>query len=65
MGCGVGERHLEMAHPTTTTKKTRRVNNFICFGGGSHDLVVMGGDSHSEGCGFESQCRILDGHFSH
>ena len=28
-------------------------------------LVVMGGDSCSEGCGFESRHRILDGHFSH
>ena len=25
----------------------------------------MGGDSCSEGCGFESQHRILDGHVSH
>ena len=33
--------------------------------GGSPGLVVMGGDSRSEGCGFESQCHILDGHFSH
>ena len=24
--------------------------------------MVMGGDSRSEGRGFESQCRILDGH---
>ena len=33
----------------------------------SPGLVVMGGDSHTEGRGFESQCRILDGHdiFSH
>ena len=31
--------------------------------GRSPGLVVMGGDSRSEGCGFESQCRILDGHF--
>ena len=23
----------------------------------------MGGDSRSEGRGFESRCRILDGHF--
>ena len=30
--------------------------------GGSPGLVVMGGDSRSEGCGFESQ-RILDGLF--
>ena len=29
----------------------------------SPGLVVMGGDSRSEGCVFESQCRILDGHF--
>ena len=27
--------------------------------------MVMGGGSHSEGCGFESRHRILDGHFSH
>ena len=27
--------------------------------------MVMGGDSCSEGCGFESQQHILDGHFSH
>ena len=33
--------------------------------GGSPGLVVMGGDSCSEGCGFESQHRILDGHFFH
>ena len=28
-------------------------------------VEVMGGDSPSEGCGFKSQHRILDGHFSH
>ena len=27
--------------------------------------MVMGGDSCSEGRGFESRHRILDGHFSH
>ena len=32
---------------------------------GSPGLVVMGRDSCSEGCGFESQHQILDGHFSH
>ena len=31
----------------------------------SPGLVVMGRDSHSEGCGFKSRHRILDGHFSH
>ena len=30
--------------------------------GGSPGLVVMGGDSHSKGSGFESRRRILDGH---
>ena len=33
--------------------------------GGSSGLVVMGRDSDSEGRGFESQCRILDGRVSH
>ena len=33
--------------------------------GESPGLVVMGGDSYSEGRGFESQHRVLDGHFSH
>ena len=33
--------------------------------GGSPGLVVMGGDSFAEGCGFKSQRHILDGHFSH
>ena len=27
--------------------------------------MVMGGDSCSEGRGFKSRYRILDGHFSH
>ena len=31
--------------------------------GGSPGLVVMGGDSCSEGCGFKSWHHILDGHF--
>ena len=33
--------------------------------GGSSGLVVMGGDSCSEGHQFESQHCILNGHFSH
>ena len=33
--------------------------------GGSLGLVVMGGDSSSEGRGFKSKHRILNGHFSH
>ena len=27
--------------------------------------MVMGGDSRSKGCGFESRHCILEGHFSH
>ena len=30
--------------------------------GGSPGVVVMGGDSHSEGRGFKSQRQKLDGH---
>ena len=39
----------------------------LFFQGGSPGLVVMGGDSRTEGRGFESQCHTLDGHdiFSH
>ena len=33
--------------------------------GGRPGLVVMGGDLCSKGHEFESQRRILDGHFSH
>ena len=33
--------------------------------GGSPGLVVMGGESRSEGSGFESQHSVLRGHFSH
>ena len=35
--------------------------------GGSPGLMVMGGDSCSKGCDFESWRQILDGHdiFSH
>ena len=40
-----------------------KLNNFYL--GGSPSLVVMGGDSYSEGCRFKSRHRILDGHFSH
>ena len=29
----------------------------------SPDLVVIGGDSRSKGCGIKSRYRILDGHF--
>ena len=40
---------------------------FLKLMGGSPGQVVVGGDSRSKGRGFESQCRILDGHeiFSH
>ena len=36
-------------------------NNFHSMGR-SPGLVVMGDDSCSEGRGFKSRCRILDGH---
>ena len=40
-------------------------DNIPYMWGGSPGLEVMGDDSCSRGRGFESQCRILDGHFSH
>ena len=36
---------------------------YISLWGGSPGVVVLGGDSQSEGRGFKSQRRILDGHF--
>ena len=33
--------------------------------GGCPGLVVMGGDSFSEGCGFKFRHCTQDGHFSH
>ena len=41
---------------------TNAWQHFLPGLGGSPGLVVMGGDSHSEGRGFESLCCILDGH---
>ena len=38
-------------------------NTLVHSKGGSSGLVVMGGGSHSKGCGFESRRRILDGHY--
>ena len=40
------------------------LSNKISFAG-SPVLVVMGRDSRSKGCGFESRHCTLDGHFSH
>ena len=45
---------LKRAQPNLKTKTLR---------GGSPGLVVMGGDSCSEGRGFKSQHHIQDGHF--
>ena len=41
----------------------KHFGNFAdAFKGGSSGLVVMWGNSRSEGRGFESKCRILEGH---
>ena len=42
--------------------KWKKSPNLVTLGG-SPGLVVMGGDSCTEGCGFESQHCILAGHF--
>ena len=41
----------------------RSCKNVLALGG-SPGLVVMGGDSCSKGHRLESQCHMLDGHFS-
>ena len=47
------------------TEKTKMKLISLSREGAGPGPVVMGGDSRFEGRGFESQCRILDGHFSH
>ena len=44
----------------TTLQKIPKLKNIR-----SPFLVVMEGDSCSEGSGFESQNHLMDGHFSH
>ena len=51
-------RERQRVNKGSLIKETQKV-------GGSPGLVVMGRDSRSEGRGFESRHRILDGHFSH
>ena len=41
--------------------KKDKKKKLIVFGG-SPGLVVMRGDSCSDGCGFKSQLSLLDGH---
>ena len=43
----------------------RRNVEIVDLLGGIPGLVVMGGDSRSEGCEFESEHGTLDGHFSY
>ena len=45
-------------------RKLRKISKKISMGG-SPGLVVMGGDSCSKDCEFESWLHILDGHFPH
>ena len=52
---GAQAENLLGSHSCFTCKK-------IFFLGGSPGLVVMGGDSCSEGSGFEFRRRIKDGH---
>ena len=44
-------------------RKKEREKLSICLGG-SPGLVVMGDNTYSEGCGFESQHNILEGNYS-
>ena len=59
------------ANPLPTVPQLQPINSVLSFTaleslvlmGGSPGVEVMGVDSCSEGRGFESQRRILDGHF--
>ena len=67
----VTKLQLLLATPGTASITTYMENDSVHFThsikvwkmGGSLGLVVIGGDSCYEGCGFESLHRILDGHF--
>ena len=52
------------SRPRPRTEKVFMVKQKFYSMGGTPGLVVMGGDSWSEGNGFESQHCMLDGHFT-
>ena len=56
---------LSLSHVPSIHSRFHTLSNKGPTLGGSTGLVVMGGDSCSEGRGFESWHHILDGHFSH
>ena len=45
--------------------RNEKMKQIVSNPGGSFGLVVMGGDSYSEGRGLKSQHHYLDGHFPH
>ena len=53
---------INKKRPRLAHLKKKKKNTLACLGG-SPDLVVIGGDSCWEGCGFETLHRILDGNF--
>ena len=55
--------NVENKQLNNTNKYFIKFSTNNLFKGRSPGLVALGGDSRSEGRGFESQCRILDGHF--
>ena len=61
-GCSQGTHPIK-CFPCFSSK--RHSHPRAAIKGGSPGLVVMWGDSCSEGCEFEYQHHILDGHFSH
>ena len=64
--CFTVPQQLRLSDDDNNVIEQRNLRMKMCLGG-SPGLVVMGGDSQSTGCGFESRRRILDGHdiFSH
>ena len=53
----------EIVYPVALFRKFILIIKILSHELISHGLVVMGRDSGSEGRGFESRHRILDGHF--
>ena len=55
----------EVQHSIASSFSAESMLIYLFISGGSPGLVVMGNDSCLKGRGLESQCRIIDGHFSH
>ena len=58
LGCSVAQLSEQLL-PTLEVPSSNPVSGKFY----NETIMVMGGDSRSEGSGFKSKCRILDGDF--